>query len=163
MANDIFGSLSGLGGLGGLMKGLSGLMPQDDPQVKMMNVQNQVNDLKAQEEAVYTEIGRLAYEQNPGAFPVQQNKLQLIGANLAEAQAALDRQTQEKRAAEQAAKDAADASTCPNCGNQNAEGVKFCQECGAKLGAGKSVCPGCGQENPPGTRFCGGCGRRLDE
>jgi len=158
--SDIFGKL---GGLGGLIKGLSGLMPQDDPQVKLMNAQTQVSDLRAQEEAVYTEIGRLAYQQNPAAFPAQQSKLQLIQANLAEAEAALNQTTQEKQAAEEAARAAAEASTCPSCGHQNADGVKFCQECGAQLGVGTPKCPGCGQENPPGTRFCGGCGRRLEE
>jgi len=160
MADDL---LSGLGGLGGLMKGLSGFMPQDDPQVKLMNAQSQVNDLKEQETAVYTEIGKLAYQQNPGAFPTQQSKLQLIQTNLADAQSALNQQSQDKQAADQAAHDATAALTCPSCGYQNPEGVKFCQECGTKLGPAKLVCPGCGQENPPGTRFCGGCGQKLGE
>ena len=159
MANDMFG---GLGGLGGLMKGFSSFMPQDDPKVKLMNAQTQVNDLKEQEAAVYTEIGKLAYSQNPAAFPAQDNKLKLIQANLAEAEAALNSQNQASQAAEQEAKAATAALTCPGCGYQNSDGVKFCQECGAKLGASKAVCPGCGQENPPGTRFCGGCGQRLD-
>ena len=160
MADNPFGNLSGLGGL---MKGFSGFMPQDDPQVKLMNAQSQVSDLQGQETALYAEIGKLAYQQNPDAFPAQANKLRLIQANLADAQAALDQQTQQKQAADQAAKDAAAALTCPNCGTQNPDGVKFCQECGAKLGGGKLICPGCGQENPPGTRFCGGCGQKLGE
>ena len=155
--NDIFG---GLGGLGNLMKGFSGMMPQDDPNVKLMNAQNQVNDLKQQAEAVYTEIGRLAYQQNPDAFPAQANKLRLIEANLRDAEAALNSQTQAKQAASEAAKAAAAALICPGCGYQNPEGVKFCQECGAKLGSA-AACPSCGQANPPGTRFCGGCGQRL--
>jgi hypothetical protein len=158
MANDMFG---GLGALGGLMKGLSGMMPTDDPQVNLMNAQNQVNDLKEQETAVYTEIGKLAYGQNPDAFPAQANKLQLIQANLAEAQSALDQQTQQKQAADEAAEAAAAALACPSCGYQNPEGVKFCQECGTKLGSGAELCPSCGQENPPGTRFCGGCGAKI--
>ena len=40
MGNELFG------GLGGLMKGLSNLMPQDDPAVKMMNAHTQVGDLQ---------------------------------------------------------------------------------------------------------------------
>ena len=153
--NDMFG------GLGNLMKGFSSFMPQDDPKVKLMNAQNQLNDLKEQESAVYTEIGRLAYGQNPDAFPAQSNKLRLLQANIADAEAALNSQTQASQAAEQAAKSAAAALTCPSCGHQNPDGVKFCQECGTKLGGGPAACPSCGLANPPGTRFCGGCGMKL--
>jgi ribosomal protein L40E len=160
MANDF---LKGLSGLSGLMKGFSGLMPQDDPNVKLMNAQNEVNDLKDQESAVYMEIGKLAYEKNPGAFPDQSNNLQLIQSNLAAAQAKLNDLQQAKQAAEQAAKEAEQQSLCPNCGTRNPEGVKFCQECGAKLGAPQKVfCTNCGQQNAPGTKFCGGCGNKLD-
>lgn len=156
MAGDLFK------GLGGLMKGFSGLMPQDDPNVKIMNGQNEVNSLKEQESAVYTEIGKLAYEKNPGAFPEQSNNLKLIQSNLAAAQAKLLALQQAKTAAEQAAKEAAEQSLCPNCGTNNPEGVKFCQECGAKLGAPQKVfCTNCGQQNPPGTKFCGNCGQKL--
>lgn len=155
MANDIFGGLSGL------MKGLSGFMPQDDPNVILMNAQNEVNDLKNQETAVYTEIGRLAYAQNPDAFPEQKNKLQLIGANLSAAEAKMNAKQQEMKAAEQEKKAAEERSSCPSCGTRNPDGVKFCQECGAKLGPSKAFCTGCGQENPAGTRFCGNCGKQM--
>ena len=37
---------------GGLMKGLSGFMPQDDPDVKIMNAQNDLNDLLKEEENI---------------------------------------------------------------------------------------------------------------
>jgi ribosomal protein L40E len=158
MANDLF---SGLSGLGGLMKGLSGLMPQDDPNVMLMNAQNEVNDLKTQESTVFMEIGKLAYAQNPGAFPEQRNKLELIQANLSAAESKLTAKQQEIKAAELARKEADERSCCPNCGTQNPEGVKFCQECGAKLGQKKAFCTECGQENPPGTRFCGNCGKQL--
>ncbi len=56
MANDF------LSGLGGLVKGLSGFMPQDDPAVQMLNSQTQVNDLKKQEADIYAEIGKAAVE-----------------------------------------------------------------------------------------------------
>jgi len=155
MSNDLFG------GLGGLLKGLSGLMPQDDPNVKLMNAQNQVEELKKQEAEVFAEIGKLAFEQNPDAFPAQANKVRLIQANLAEAQSGLDDQAKAKQAADDAAKQATAAATCPSCGAQNPDGVKFCQECGAKLASGPAFCPSCGQQNPPGTHFCGGCGQNL--
>lgn len=157
MANDMFG------GLGGLMKGLSGLMPQDDPKVQLMNAQNEVQDLKNQETEVYTEIGKLVFQQHPDAFPAQANKLQLIQANLAEAEGKLTAQTQANQAAEQAAQEATASLTCPGCGHRNPAGTKFCQECGAKLGTEKLICPSCGMENSAGTKFCGGCGARLGE
>ena len=53
MANDLFGNL---GNLGGIVKGLSSFMPQDDPAVKMINAQTQVSDLKKQEADIYVEI-----------------------------------------------------------------------------------------------------------
>ena len=56
MGNDLFG------GLGGLMKGLSNLMPQDDPAVKMMNAHTQVSDLQKQEKDLYVQIGKMAVE-----------------------------------------------------------------------------------------------------
>ncbi len=155
MANDLFG------GLGGLMKGLSGFLPQDDPNVILMNSQTELSDLKTQESAVYTEIGKLAYAQNPNAFLEQKSRLQLIQANLAAAESKLNLKQQEIKAAEQAKKETEERLSCPNCGAKNPEGVKFCQDCGTKLGAKKAFCTGCGQENPPGTRFCGGCGNQL--
>jgi class 3 adenylate cyclase len=41
--------------------------------------------------------------------------------------------------------------TCPH----DAEGQKFCGECGSQL---QAVCGSCGTANPPGQRFCGECG-----
>jgi formate dehydrogenase maturation protein FdhE len=158
MANDLFG---GLGGLGGLMKGLSGLMPQDDPNVILMNAQNEISELKNQESAVYIEIGQLAFQKNPDAFPEQKNRLMLIQANLAAAENKLNAKQQEIKAAEQAQKEAEERTCCPSCGTRNPDGVKFCQECGSKLGSSKVVCTSCGSENPAGTRFCGNCGNKL--
>lgn len=60
MANDLFGGLSGL------MKGLSGFMPQDDPDVKLMNTQSELNDLQNQETALYAEIGRQSLAKGSG-------------------------------------------------------------------------------------------------
>ena len=62
----------------------------------------------------------------------------------------------EQEAEEAAQKEADAVGRCPSCGHGNPEGVKFCQECGAKLGA--SFCVSCGAEMKPGVRFCGECG-----
>lgn len=163
MANDLFGGLGGaLGGLvGGLAK--SGLVPQDTPEGKLLALQSELSDLQKQETEIFTEIGRQAYEQNPGLWP-QADKLKLLQSNIASAQAKLNDIKAEQEAKEQAEKAAKAASTCPSCGTENPEGVKFCQECGTKLGAAaKAHCTSCGAELAPGTRFCGECGARQPE
>jgi len=156
MANDLFG---GLGALGGLMDGLakSGLVPKDTPEGQLLNASSEVSDLQKQESDLLLEIGRAAYEENPGKWP-QDGKLQLIRQNLATAQGALDaaQKAQEDAQAAQAAEDA--KGRCPSCGYKNADGVKFCQECGTSLVVVTKHCTACGAELAPGTRFCGSCG-----
>ena len=154
MANDIFG------GLGGLMKGLSGFMPQDDPNEKLMTAQSELNDLKKQEETVFAEIGRQAFAANTAAYP-QAEKLRLIQANIVEAENALKAAAATKDQADQQQQTASAHSTCPGCGHVNPDGTNFCQECGHKLGG--MVCKSCNEPLPPGTRFCGACGACQDE
>jgi predicted amidophosphoribosyltransferase len=139
------------------MKGLSGFLPQDDPNVKLMTAQAQIKDLKDQEDAIFAEIGRTAYAQNPGAFAAQASKLALIQANLTQAEASLAEANQ----AQEVAQAAQAALTCPNCATVNAEGVRFCHDCGSEIGAPKPGCPACGETYALGTRFCGGCGAKL--
>ena len=167
MANDFFGGLGGA--LGGLMSGLakSGLAPKDDPAVKLMNAQSEVSELRKQESEILEDIGRQAFERNPSMWP-QADKLNLVRMNLNAAEGTLnalkDAQEAERLAKEQEdrAREAADSvGRCPGCGHRNPEGVKFCQECGAKLGA--SFCTGCGAELKPGIRFCGECGARQED
>ncbi|MBW1800091.1 MAG: AAA family ATPase, partial [Deltaproteobacteria bacterium] len=47
---------------------------------------------------------------------------------------------------------------CPECHSENREGVKFCEECGAKM---EMECPNCGSKIPLGKKFCGECGQKL--
>ena len=47
---------------------------------------------------------------------------------------------------------------CPKCEFENRDGIKFCEECGAKV---ELNCPKCGAEIPPGRKFCGECGHNL--
>ena len=49
---------------------------------------------------------------------------------------------------------------CSECQFDNREGVKFCEECGAKLDL---KCPNCDANIPPGRKFCGECGLKLTE
>ncbi len=156
MAKDLFG------GLGGLMKGLSGFMPQDDPDVKLLGVQSELSDLENQEAELFAQIGRQAFEADPSAWP-QAEKLRLVRSNIASAREKLAALNEEKKAQEDAKAASEAKNRCPNCDYQNPEGTKFCQECGAKLGLpAKAHCTGCGAELAPGTRFCGECGAKQE-
>ena len=44
---------------------------------------------------------------------------------------------------------------CPRCRAENRDGLKFCEDCGARLGG---TCSRCGAELTSGKRFCGSCG-----
>ena len=47
---------------------------------------------------------------------------------------------------------------CASCGFDNAEGAKFCEECGAPF---VRLCPSCGQQMRPTAKFCSECGTAL--
>lgn len=47
---------------------------------------------------------------------------------------------------------------CPNCGNRNRVGARFCDNCGTQLDL---KCPNCGNINRPGAKFCDNCGIKL--
>jgi class 3 adenylate cyclase/predicted ATPase len=47
---------------------------------------------------------------------------------------------------------------CPSCGGENAEGAKFCEECGSPF---VRLCPSCGQQMRPAAKFCPECGTPL--
>jgi len=49
---------------------------------------------------------------------------------------------------------------CSECQFNSREGVKFCEECGAKL---ELECPACKAKLPLGKKFCGECGHALKE
>ncbi|MBI5842364.1 MAG: zinc ribbon domain-containing protein [Chloroflexi bacterium] len=56
---------------------------------------------------------------------------------------------------------------CTNCGTDNKEGLRFCEECGQPLNQASSIptdgnaCPACGYTNRAGVRFCEECGSSL--
>ncbi len=71
---------------------------------------------------------------------------------------------------------------CPNCGNKENDGMKFCSECGHKFEVAPveapvieapvieetpapvgNVCSGCGNTEPDGVKFCSQCGTKLGE
>jgi len=156
---DIMGS-DMFGGLGGLMKGLSGFMPQDNPDVKIMNAQTALEELKEKETKVYADIGRKALADSPGAYAEAEERLKLIQADMRDTLSTLDAAQSEKEASDREAQRADEMRTCPQCGTYNPEGVAFCQECGAKLGR-ETKCPSCCATVAPGVRFCGSCGTKV--
>lgn len=156
MTSDFFG------GLGGLMKGLSSFVPQDDPNVKLLNAQAEVNDLKSKLTDVYAEIGKIAFEKYRSVeFAEYADKVRLLQSSLTTAEKALESAQQKKEEAEQAEREKAERETCPNCGAHNPEGTKFCLECGSKLGVlRKNICSSCGAKLADDVRFCGECGAK---
>ena len=51
---------------------------------------------------------------------------------------------------------------CKQCGAQNADNVKFCSACGARMEDDKVACKSCGQMNAKDAVFCAFCGGRTD-
>jgi Putative virion core protein (lumpy skin disease virus) len=49
---------------------------------------------------------------------------------------------------------------CPSCNAENAQGAKFCTECGTKMAAEKVFCANCGIELPGTAKFCTECGTK---
>src|SRR5262245_41425661 len=47
---------------------------------------------------------------------------------------------------------------CSQCGHDNKDGAKFCNECGTKL---EIACPACATVNPHGSKFCNECATPL--
>lgn len=53
---------------------------------------------------------------------------------------------------------------CEGCGNDNREGVRFCEQCGTPLAARQPpgpTCPSCGAPNREGVTYCEQCGTML--
>ena len=163
--------------LTGIVKGLSGFMPQDDPDVKIFNAQTEVKEFSEKEEKIYARLGRQVYETDGGEnYPEIRAELDLLVANKQAAESRLQAARDEKAAleraeAEERARREAEgqAHSCPNCGAYNPEGTNFCQECGTRLTqpvqqapAAKRFCPNCGTEVVAGHRFCSGCGTKME-
>lgn len=52
---------------------------------------------------------------------------------------------------------------CPNCGKQNAAGVKFCSDCGGKMEIAQVPCVKCGAKLREGAKFCSECGSSQEK
>lgn len=153
--------------LTGIVKGLSGFMPQDDPDVRIFNAQTEIRESAEKMEKIYARLGRKVYETDGGeAYPEIKAELDAIATSRKDAEARLQAAKEEKAARERAAAEAA-SDCCPNCGTQAPAGGKFCQECGSKLMQDttpqKRFCANCGNEIALGHRFCQECGTKVPE
>lgn len=55
---------------------------------------------------------------------------------------------------------------CQNCGNEVADGAKFCAQCGSEIVVEENkanVCPECGSEVAEKMKFCQNCGCELNK
>lgn len=158
--SDLFNNLGKMRNLGGLMKGIANLMPQDNPNTQKMRLQGEISELQGKADKLYLEIGRMALEEyGPDGFGEAGAEIAGILNDLSakEAEMAEIQRAEEEARAEAEARE---GKVCPECGYNNPEDVRFCQDCGAKLET-PILCPECGAENAPGIKFCGECGTRL--
>ncbi len=146
--------------LGGFIKGLSTLMPEDDPDTKILKAQTELNDLKRQETQLYAEIGKQAFEEDNARYGETGERLRLVRGDIALAQCRLQDAQKEKDAR---SSQHTDCLCCPECGAENQYGTNFCCQCGAKLELSqKCFCTGCGAELSAGMSFCSGCGAKVE-
>ena len=111
----------------GIVKGVAGLMPQDDPDVKIFNAQSELKDFSKKEETIYARLGKQVYETDGGeSYPEIKAELDLLAANRQAAEGRLKAAREEKAARERAEAKAAArreaeevARSCPNCGAYN--------------------------------------------
>ena len=87
----------------GLVKGLSGFMPQDDPDVKIFNAQAELKELSEKEEKIFARLGRAVYDTDGGeSHPEIKTELEvLLGSRHAaeeRLQAARDEKVQREKA-----------------------------------------------------------------
>ena len=155
MSNDIFG---------GIMKGLGSFMPQDDPNVKLFQSQTEISELQNKEQELYAKIGSMLLPEVKDREEYRDivEELSYIQKRLKAAQEEMKAAQNIKSEQDQREQENLQSRTCANCDTVNPEGVKFCQECGARLNQlSRMKCPGCGAEFPAGTRFCGECGTKV--
>lgn len=156
MTGDIFSSL---------MKGLSELMPEDDPCIRAFQLQSDIKKLKAKEDEIYKEVGKKALEQDGEIrFPEDLNKLLEARRQRQEAEEELFDLQSGKKGREEAEEEECgeEAGTvCAGCGAKNPGDHLFCKECGAKLKTEGRRCPDCGTDVEADAKFCGQCGKRI--
>jgi RNA polymerase subunit RPABC4/transcription elongation factor Spt4 len=159
---------------GGLMKGLKPLMNatgmQADDEMKSVMLQGEVSELEGQKRDVFAGIGEAAYKMakednwDRGVILASATQVEAIDAQLKVKKEELDKAKQADEEKKRLEAEKLAVRTCPDCGELNSEGTKFCQNCGAKLGMQKpsqNICSKCGAVNDPESKFCGECGANI--
>ena len=148
---------SKFGGLGGFLKDLNGLMPDEQGASSQdRSAKRSLKALEANQEELFARIGRQVVEQNgPDGFGALSDELKAVQQEIRAAEASLQATSAPPQNA------GAQGVPCPNCGTQNAPGVNFCQGCGTKLARDGVACPQCGLQSQEGTKFCMQCGTKL--
>ncbi|MCL1803810.1 MAG: zinc ribbon domain-containing protein [Eubacteriaceae bacterium] len=112
-------------------------------------------ELKRQEKELLIEIGRLSYEDNPAKW-AQSKSLRQVKQKIS----LIEDDLQRVRTARKEAKKP-EGAACSTCGAYNAEGTKYCKECGSNLLAKASkFCIKCGEALVPNASFCASCGSK---
>jgi len=148
---------------GGLMKGLSSIITQENTDMKIYNIQCEIKELNDKEDKIFSSIGRKLYKPEEHANYAPQ--LELISKNKEDLQNQLALLEKEKQDAEEAlaAQEAENLECCcTECGAFNEKGKNFCQECGAKLEVAQFKFFGnCGAKVSANKKFCGECGNEM--
>lgn len=57
--------------------------------------------------------------------------------------------------------------TCPECGCENVDNVRFCKNCGSEFNQNENsqnnTCPNCGHKIDDGMKFCRNCGYNIGQ
>lgn len=153
------------GVLENLAQGIANAVAPNDPDVKILNAQAEVEKLKVEEEKIFAEIGKKVIESgNIEKYGDLKVKLDTKKEEIIKAEESLKSAKEEKEKDKVVSNENTGSHFCTNCGMENGLDVKFCRECGTKLineEAKKLFCTNCGTENKAGTKFCVNCGNKF--
>ncbi len=133
-------------------------MPQMNQVNPEMELNNNLGMLQAKANGLYTELGRLYFNEEKDNESTQYadiiNEIKTVNAEIKTINGKI--------------KLIHGVVECTNCGQDNPVSQTFCASCGTRLphipvNDGRIRCPKCGQVIEPGQRFCGTCGTRIEE